>query len=145
MEDEGADKDVKDIDGMTHLDHANVARKYVMLSNSAKTKYGEYPLSTAARKGDDETVKALIATGYKHLNEHDTYPTSYNTALNTYAARGCESMLKALIVAGANMEEESVSGVMMLATNDNSLLLNLRVNTSILPLRQLPEKVMKLV
>jgi ankyrin repeat protein len=118
LEDEGADKDVKDIDGMTYLDHANVARKYVMLSNSAETKYGKYPLSTAAMKGDDETVKALIATGYKHLNEWDGYPIRYNTALNTYAARGCESMLKALIVAGANMEEESVSGVMMLATND---------------------------
>jgi hypothetical protein len=54
-------------------------------------------------------------------------------------------MLKALIVAGADMEQRSVSGVMMLATNDNSLLLNLRVKTGILPLRQLPEKVMKLV
>jgi len=85
-------------------------------------------------KGDDETVKALIATGYKHLNEYEGYPIRYNTALNTYAARGCESMLKALIVAGANMEKD-----------DNSLLLDLRVKTGILPLRQLPEKVMKLV
>jgi hypothetical protein len=69
----------------------------------------------------------------------------YPTALYTYAERGCESMLKALIVAGADMEITSVSGVIMLATNDNSLLLNLRVKTGILPLRQLPEKVMKLV
>jgi len=113
LEDEGADKDVKDIDGMTYLDHANMARKYVMLSNSAKTKYGEYPLSTAAREGDDETVKALIATAYKDLNEYEVrYAVAikaihryaehtFNTALKTYAARGCESMLKALIVAGA--------------------------------------------
>jgi ankyrin repeat protein len=111
LEDEGADEDVKDIDGMTHLDHANVARKCVMLSNSAKTKYGEYPLSTAAMKRDDETVKALIATGYKDLNEYEVHHTIknsvygmvfYPTALNTHAARGCESMLEALIVAGAS-------------------------------------------
>ena len=103
LEDEGAEKYAKDIDGMTYLDHANVARKYVMLNNAARTKYGEYPLSTAAENGDDETVKALIAAGYQDLNECDLYKTQ---ALMTYAERGCESMLKALIVAGADMDIE---------------------------------------
>ena len=103
LEDEGAEKYVKDIDGMTYLDHAKVARKYVMLNNAARTKYGEYPLSTAAENGDDETVKALIAAGYQDLNECDLYKTQ---ALMTYAERGCESMLKALIVAGADMDIE---------------------------------------
>ena len=77
-----------------------------MLNNAARTKYGRYPLSTAAEKGDDETVKALIAAGYEDLNEREYIGEGFykTQALMTYAERGCESMLKALIVAGADMD-----------------------------------------
>lgn len=61
----------------------------------------EKPLVTAAQNNNEEAVKALLAGGYKYLEERGEFG---NTPLIMAAREGSDSSVKALLAAGANKE-----------------------------------------
>ena len=63
------------------------------------------PLVTAAQNNDEEAVKALLAAGYKYLEEKDEFG---NTPLILAAREGSDFSVKALLAAGANKEAKDV-------------------------------------
>jgi hypothetical protein len=58
------------------------------------------PLVNAVDKGDEEAVKALLAAGYEHLEEREG--RFGNTAFVLAASHGHQSILQALLAAGAS-------------------------------------------
>lgn len=69
-------------------------------SEAAKAKLGSTPLVTAAARLDKEAINALLAAGYKDLEER----SGGCTALMSAAQRGMDSSVRALLDAGANKE-----------------------------------------
>jgi ankyrin repeat protein len=91
---------LKDVDGMSYLDYTLKAEETRKDAQTAKTMYGSMPLKAASARGDEVSVKALIATGYQNLEESD----SGWTPLLFSANNGHEGCVKALLAAGANKE-----------------------------------------
>jgi ankyrin repeat protein len=105
----GADVSLKCNSGKTALDLSSAEAIKAILrgpsddvmkaAEAAKAKYGSKPLADAANGYDNEAIKALLASGYKDLEERDG--DGY-TALINAALRGMDSSVKALLDAGAD-------------------------------------------
>jgi len=117
LEEAGVDKDIKDIDGLTYLDHqveflrkaeeARIAKEIAKAREDARKgaeaatqKYGpRKTLLIATEQRDEWAVKALLAVGYPAVDESDWTGT---TVLQKAARMGCDSIVQALLAAGAS-------------------------------------------
>ena len=84
-------------------EEARKAEESKKVIDDATKKYGAKPLVTAADKKDEGAVVALLAAGYKDLEEKGEYDS---TPIIKAAARGHESIVKALLAAGANKDAQ---------------------------------------
>ena len=82
--------------------------KNATVIDDAKKKYGDKPLATSARKGNEGDVKALLTAGYKDLEERN-WPSD-DTALINASYHGLEGAVKALLSAGADKDAKGTFG-----------------------------------
>jgi hypothetical protein len=83
------------------LSAVTLSDEVIKEGEAAKSKYPSKSLVTAAENKDEEAVLALLAAGYKDLEEKDG---TGRTALINAAYRGMDSSVEALLLAGANKE-----------------------------------------
>jgi hypothetical protein len=86
------------------LSAVTLSDEVIKKAGAAKSKYPSMSLVTAANKKDEEAVLALLAAGYKDLEEKDGNAW---TALLNAAYRGMDSSVKALLLAGADKEAKN--------------------------------------
>ena len=88
-------------------EEARKAEESKKVIDDAKSKYGDKPLVKAAEAGDAVSALALLAAGYKDLEvEFESGGYEYN-ALSWAARGGHESIVKALLAAGANKDAQN--------------------------------------